>query len=155
MGDDEICSVIEKEGKENRRDSDAGSDLEQQNDEKPEKKKSGRIPLYVKFPTLIDVAMAFIKEHSFSAHVRRRETTATGAGVTLADIQKHLLENVPGLKVAGGIHRDTIHRLTVAPGKNSTRAARYKGLFDARVPGKRNQYREGNKNQHFLFSLLG
>ena len=58
--------MIEKDSEENRTDSDVGSDLEQQNDEKPEKKKSGRIPLYVKFPTLIDVAMTFIKEHSFS-----------------------------------------------------------------------------------------
>ena len=113
-------------------------------------KKLGRTPLWIKIPTLIECATNFIK-HSFPAHVRRRATTATGNGVSLADIQKHLLKNIPGLEEAGGISRDTIHRLTKAPRKNSIQAHRYQGLIDARVPGKRNQYREHNKNQHFLF----
>ena len=69
----------------------------------------GRKPLYVKFPSLIDCATNFIKEHSFAAHVRRRETTGTGTGVTLKEIQAHLLKNVPGLTK---ISLDTIHHLT-------------------------------------------
>lgn len=118
------------------------------------KKRPGRIPLYIKFPSLVDCATKFIKEHSYTAHVRRRETTGTGVGVTLKDIQEHLLENVPGLKNSGGIHRDTIHRLTVAPRKNTIRSHRFKGLIDARVPGKKNQYREDSANQHFLFARV-
>jgi len=41
-------------------------------------KKTGRIALHEKFPNLVEVATNFIKEHSFSAHGRRRETTGTG-----------------------------------------------------------------------------
>ena len=40
------------------------------------------------------------------------------------------------------------------PRKNSTRSQRYKSLIDAKVPGKRNQYREGSPNQHFLFARV-
>ena len=36
------------------------------------RKQPGRTPLYIKFPSLIDCAKKFIKEQSFSAHVRRR-----------------------------------------------------------------------------------
>ena len=107
-------------------------------------KRPGRTPLYIKFPSLTDCAAKFIKEHSFSAHVRRRETTGTGRGVTLKDIQEHLLENISGLKESGGISRDTIHVMTVAPRKNHTKTKRYKRLIDARVAGKRNQYRKEN-----------
>ena len=41
-------------------------------------KKRGRKPLYEKFPGLIDVVNNFVKQHSFAAHGRRRETTGTG-----------------------------------------------------------------------------
>lgn len=42
------------------------------------KRKRGRKPYYEKYPTLIDVVTNFIKQHSFAAHGRRRETTGTG-----------------------------------------------------------------------------
>ena len=87
-------------------------------------------------------------------HVRRQETTGTGRGVTLKDIQEHLLENESGLRESGDISRDTIHIMTVAPRKNHTRAKRYKGHIDARVPGKRNQYRKENVNQLFFFARV-
>ena len=41
-------------------------------------KKRGRKPLYEKFPGLIDVVNNFVKQQSFAAHGRRRETTGTG-----------------------------------------------------------------------------
>ena len=41
-------------------------------------KKRGRKPLYEKFPVLIDVVNNFVKQQSFAAHGRRRETTGTG-----------------------------------------------------------------------------
>ena len=115
------------------------------------RERPGRTPLYIRFPSLIYSAIKFMKDHSFSADVRTRETTATGRGVTLKDIQEHLLENVSGLRESGSVSRDTIHVMTVAPKKNHTSAKRYKGLIDARVPGKRNQYLEENVNQHFFF----
>ena len=36
------------------------------------------------------------------------------------------------------------------PRKNSSPSCRYKGLVDAKVPTKRNCYREDSANQHFL-----
>lgn len=115
--------------------------------------KRGRKPLSTTFPTLVKTATTFIKQHSFAAHGRRRETTGTGTGVSLEDIRQHLLDSVPGLKERG-ISKDAVHHLMVAPRKNTVRAERYKGLVDAKVPGKRNQYRENSANQHFLFARV-
>ena len=42
------------------------------------KQKLGRKPIYIKFPAIVECATNFIKEHSFAAHGRRRETTVTG-----------------------------------------------------------------------------
>ena len=117
-------------------------------------KTKGRVPFHTKFPGLVECATNFIKEHSFLAQSRRRSTTITGTGVGLKDIQNHLLESIPGLKEQGGISLDTIHHLMVPPRKNSTRARRYKKLIDAKVPKKRNDYREENANQHFLFARV-
>jgi hypothetical protein len=113
----------------------------------------GRQPFWIKFPGIIKTATAFIKQQSFAAHGRRRESTGTGTGVTLKDLRQHLLQNIPGLK-EHGISRDTIHHLMVAPRKNSSRADRYKGHIDAKVTAKKNDYREGSLNQHFLFARV-
>lgn len=41
------------------------------------------------------------------------------------------------------------------PPRHGTRASsRYKGLVAARVPGKRNQYQEFHKDQHYLFAQV-
>ena len=117
------------------------------------KNKVGCKPLWQKFLQLIEIGTKFIKGHSFQAHVWCCETTGTGNGIILRDIRKHLLENVPGLS-NHGISLDAIHHLTVAPRKNSSRFHRYKGLIDAKVAAKRNQYREPGKNQHFLFARV-
>ena len=77
--------------------------------------------------------------------------TILGNGVSLSDVREHLLKVVPGLE-ARGIGRDAVHFLLVPPRKNSTRACRYKGPVDAKIPRKRNDYRE--ENQHFLFSRV-
>ncbi len=111
----------------------------------------GRQPLWLKYPEIVQTATDFIKQQSFAAHLRRRESTGTGTGVTLKDMKQHLLDNVPGLK-EHGISLDTIHHLMVAPRKNSSRANRYKGLIDAKFAPKKNNYREGCENQHFLFA---
>ena len=118
------------------------------------KNKVGQKPLWQKFSQLIEIATEFIKIHSFQAHFRRRETTGTGNGVTLREIRKHPLENVPGL-AAHGISVDAVHHLTIGPRKNYFRFHRYMGLIDPKVPAKRNQYRESGKNQHFLFGRVG
>ena len=100
------------------------------------KRRLGRRPLWLKYPGLVNTASDFIKQHFFSAHNRRRETTGTGTGVTLKDLQQHLQDNIPGLK-EHGISRDTIHHFMVAPRKNSSRADRYKGHIDAKVTAKK------------------
>ena len=113
----------------------------------------GRQPLWLKYPEIVPSATDFIKQQSFAAHARRRESTGTGTGVTLRDLKQHLLDTVPGLK-DHGISVDTVHHLMVAPRKNSSRADRYKGLIDAKVAAKKNNYREGCDNQHFLFARV-
>ena len=65
-----------------------------------------------------------------------------------------VVTRLPGLAEDGGISTDTVHRLTYPPRKNSIQAHRFKKLIAARVPGKRNQYREGNKNQYFMFARV-
>ena len=70
-------------------------------------------------------------------------------GVSLKNIRNHLLDQFPELKEVG-IQRDTIHFLMAPPRKNSSPSCRYKGLVDARVPTKRNCYRQDSANQHFL-----
>ena len=110
----------------------------------------GRQPLWLKYPEIVPSATDFIKQQSFAAHARRHESTGTGTGVTLRDLKQHLLDTVPGLK-EHGISVDTVHHLMVAPRKNSSRADRYKVLIDVKVAAKKNNYREGCDNQHFVF----
>ena len=54
-----------------------------------------------KFPTLVDSAADFVKEHSFAAQVRRRKNTGSSAGVFIAEIVQHLLDKIPTLKQHG------------------------------------------------------
>ena len=65
------------------------------------KEKPGRKLLVEKFPMLVAYATDFIKSNSFAAHNCRRETMGTGAGVSLKDLQKHLIKNIPGLEDHG------------------------------------------------------
>ena len=69
------------------------------------KEKPGRKLLVENFPTLVAYATDFIKSNSFAARKCRRETMGTGTGVSLKDLQKHLIKNVPGLE-DHGISRD-------------------------------------------------
>ena len=75
------------------------------------------------------------------------------SGVTLDEIQKHLLETIPGLKDMG-IIKHTIARLMDPPGKATIAASRYKSLVKARVPGEKNAYYEEHIVQHYLFALV-
>ena len=116
------------------------------------RQKRGRRPMHERYPELVNEVSSFIKQHSFSAHGRRRETTGTGVGVTLLQIRNHVLATIPELV---DISTDTIHRLMVAPKKSTIAAARYRGLVQARVPKTgRNDYRENHENQHFLFARV-
>ena len=115
-------------------------------------RKTGRPATSEKYPQLVEIVTSFIKQHSFYAHNRRRETTGTGTGVTLAQIRKHVLEVIPALV---DIPCNTVHRLMVSPRKNSIQSKRYQGLVSARIPHTgRNDYRENHENQHFLFAQV-
>ena len=64
-----------------------------------------------------------------------------------------MLENILGLKEVG-ISKHTIAYLMEPPRKQTIAASRYKGYVKARVPGYRNQYREDNIDQHYLFACV-
>ena len=115
--------------------------------------KAGRPSLVSKFPDIIPRTTELLKQHSFQAESRRRTSTATGNGVSLAEIQEHLYRTVPSLKEYG-ICRSTIHSLFVSPRKGTLRAQHYKSHIDAKVPGKRNSYRENHADSHFLFARV-
>ena len=115
--------------------------------------KPGRPSIVEKFPTVVEIASEFIKTHGYAAHVRRREGVASTPGVSLNNIRHHLLDNVPGLK-EHGISVNTIARLMNPPRRKTIAAERYKGLIAARVPGKKNCYREDSPDQHYLFARV-
>ena len=116
------------------------------------RRKSGRKPLYEKYPKLIEIVTNFIKQHSFSAHGRRRETSGTRTGVSLEQIREHILQELPELM---DISRSTVHYLMIPPRKGIVAAANYKCLVDARIPKTgRNDYRENHANQHFLVARV-
>ena len=45
--------------------------------------KRGRKSLWQEFPSLVPILTNFIKQNSFMAHGKRRETTGTGATITI------------------------------------------------------------------------
>ena len=114
------------------------------------RRKPGRKPLYEKYHRLVEMVTNFIKQHSFSAHSRRRETSGTGSGVSLQAIRDHVVQELPELK---DMSRSGIHYLMVPPSKGTHAASNYKGLVNVRIPKTgRNDYRENHENQHFLFA---
>lgn len=126
---------------------------DQQTEVREKVTKAGRPSLVSKFPDIIPRTTELLKQHSFMAESRRRTSTATGNGVSLAEIREHLYRTVPGLK-EHGMSRDTIHSLFVPPRKGTLRAQNYKGHIDAKVPGKSNSYRENHADSHFLFARV-
>ena len=76
--------------------------------------KRGRLAKHVQFPALVGETVRFLELHGSAAHTRRRNDVGNSLGVTLADLQKHLLSSIPGLQ-AKGLSRSTVHRLLVAP----------------------------------------
>ena len=89
-----------------------------------EKSRPGRPSTVLKLPEIIRIATEFLKQHSFVAEIRR-SNTATGSGVLLEELRRHLLEQVPGLK-EHGISKDTVHHLLVVPRKGTIRSHRFK-----------------------------
>ena len=126
---------------------------QEQTDDNERRKKRGPAPIHEKFPEMVNMVTNFLKQHSFCADNRRRNSTFTGNGVSLQEIKEHLEEQIPELK-EHGTSRNTIHCLFVAPLQNTHASARYRGLIQARVPHKKNSYRENSENQHFLFSRV-
>lgn len=97
--------------------------------------------------------MEYTELHGHSAQSRRQSTVGNSSGVTLADIQEHVLSRVPGLKQRG-ISRITIHELMVPPRHNTRNAQRYHSLVDVRVPGKSNKLRRDHQDAHYCFAQV-
>ena len=112
---------------------------------------AGQPSLVSKFPTIVEEASSFIKQHGFSAHHRRWTETSNSSGVTIVDVRKHLLETIPGLK-EHGISESTVSRLFHAPNLHRTASSRYTGLVDCKVGVKDNTCREFHEDNHYLFA---
>ena len=122
--------------------------------ETPEKnlnENRGQPSITVKFPSVVNIAADFVKQHSFAAQIRHRRNTGSSAGVSIAQIRTHLLEKVPVLR-AHRISITTVRRLFKAPNKGNNASRRYKGLIDARIGFKRNNYREYHEDSHYPFN---
>ena len=87
--------------------------------------KRGRPSIIDKFPQVIECATSFMKQHGYSAHVRRRTDTGNVGGVTLAQIRDHLPLQIPGLR-EHGLGRTTVAYLMVPPQQKTHAALRYK-----------------------------
>ena len=64
-------------------------------------KKVGRPSLVSKYPQIVPIIIEFIKQHGYRAQERRRTGIGTSYGVTLREIQEHLLKMIPELQ--GGL----------------------------------------------------
>lgn len=114
-------------------------------------KNRGRPSLVSQFPQIPQLVTDLIKQHGFSAHSRRRTEVGGTCGVSLGDIQKHIISQIPQLK---GIGRTTIAYMMAPPHKGTISGSRYKSIVSARVPKKSNQYRENHIDQHYLFARV-
>ncbi|XP_062515262.1 uncharacterized protein LOC134190768 [Corticium candelabrum] len=117
-------------------------------------KKRGPPARHEQFPEIICSAMSFINMHGYTAQARRRTTAGNSNGVTLAQVQQHLLSSVAGLKDKG-IGRTTVHQLMLPPRQKTVNARRYHGVLNVRVPGKRNDEHGCHENGHFCLAQVG
>lgn len=112
--------------------------------------KVGRPSLVSQFPEIVRAATSFVKANGYRAHERRRKQSGK-VGVSLREIRDHLVSTVPGLNT---ISINSVARLMQPPRRGTVAGTRYRGVVEARVPGKRNQYREFHKDQHYLFAQV-
>ena len=112
---------------------------------------SGQLSITSKFPSIVNIAAEFVKQHGFSAHNRRRNETANTSVVSITQIKEHLIKAVPGLK-EHGISKTTIRRLFQPPNRENTVSRRYTALIDARRAMKSTSYREYHPDNHYLFA---
>ena len=112
---------------------------------------SGQPSITSKFPSIVNIAAEFVKQHGFSAHNRRRNETANTSGVSITQIKEHLMKAVPGLK-EHGIAKTTIRRLFRPPNRGNTVGRRYTALINSRRAMKSTSYREYHPDNHYLFA---
>ena len=101
------------------------------------KRKVGRPSVVEAHPEIVDIVRDFITQHSSSAHDRRRDDVQYSHGVTLSDIWRHVIREIPSLKEIS-IH--TVYCLLVPPNKKHQASKRYKSSVHvyAKKPPKRN-----------------
>jgi hypothetical protein len=115
-------------------------------------RKVGRPSKIDKLQSIIPTARDFIEANGYAAHKRRR-TEIGSCGVTLGDIRKNLLANVPKLKEEG-ISISTVSRLLEPPRQGTKAALRYTGAIKARVPAKRNDEIKEHIDLHYCRSQV-
>ena len=114
--------------------------------EQKENSKPGRPSLHSRYPNLVSCIRSFIEQNTAEAHLRRRTSIMYTNGVTLAEIARHV-KNELGISIS----RHTVHRLMYPPRRKSISSKLYKGLIKARVPPKRNT-KEKKVHEDFHYS---
>ncbi|KAJ8030165.1 hypothetical protein HOLleu_26495 [Holothuria leucospilota] len=119
-----------------------------QNHEPETKRPRGRPSLSSTHPDAVERAASFIQQNGFQADARRRGVTSRSSGVSVQDIADHVRNAVPALKETG-VSKSTVRRWMKAPHEGRFASKRYEGLIDAKIPSKRNDFREENRDDHF------
>ena len=117
--------------------------------EQVDKQQPGRVPLIEQYPQIVSMTTEFIRANGFKAQKRRRTETGS-CGVTLEQIRKHLIDNIPGLKIS----LKSVHLLLRAPRKGTHAADGYKSVVDARPGVKDNSTRKSHPDQHHCASQV-
>ena len=117
--------------------------------EQVDKQQPGRVPLIEQYPQIVSMTTEFIRANGFKAQERRRTETGS-CGVTLEQIRKHLVDNIPGLKIS----LKSVHLLLRAPRKGTHAADGYKNVVDARPGVKDNSNRKSHPDQHHCASQV-
>ena len=116
-------------------------------------KKLGRPTLARTFPNLVAIATEFVKANGHAAQERRRDDTSKSAGVSIADVRKHIMNEIPELGKRG-VSLGAIRTLFCPPSRAAKSAENYHSYIPAKVPHKRNNVRKEHKNSHYLFARV-
>lgn len=105
------------------------------------------------FSTIPEVAAEFLKRNGFKAQEKRRNDDFISCGVTVEEVKKHLLQNIPGLSEYG-LSENSVRNMFKPVHRSRNASKKYKGFVDCKVPQKDNSGRLSNENSHFLHSRV-
>ena len=115
----------------------------------------GRKKTHEKFPSIVDHLKSFIKQHSTTAHERRREETEEidqtpdfGLGFRVVDLLYYLYDKVDALYEHGFDMRSCSH-LFAPPNRSHRSSVRYHQVVNVKIGRRRNDKRAITKGVHF------